>query len=327
MIAESSGAKLAACLLATALIVGGLHLRQPHVATEISGGGAVQAKLGSTFEDMTAGVLSAVQTTTQTRALPPTDAAPHPEVLQVPRLKSTEAPSRQPPIQQVSPTAPRTVTAAAPNLSSLKPTAPIMSERSLTSSASPILRPTQATPQPDAAPQTITAKVSTTTAPPLSARPKRRDPDKAQAAADARPKPQSTRKQAATTKPKAQRGNAKRNNTQGAANGTQQPARAKSQGTARKAAVQSGNAAASNYPGLVMRRIARVPKPRVNARGTTVVAFSISRGGGLGALSVVRSSGSAALDKAALRVIRKASPFPKPPQGAKRSFSIRIKGR
>ncbi|WP_289086128.1 hypothetical protein [uncultured Sulfitobacter sp.] len=35
---------------------------------------------------------------------------------------------------------------------------------------------------------------------------------------------------------------------------------------------------------------------------------------------------SAALDRAAVSVIRKAAPFPRPPAGARRQYSIKIKG-
>jgi periplasmic protein TonB len=58
-----------------------------------------------------------------------------------------------------------------------------------------------------------------------------------------------------------------------------------------------------------------------------VIAFTISASGGLGGVSVARSSGSAALDQAALTLIRKAAPFPKPPAGARRQYTIKIKGR
>ena len=88
-----------------------------------------------------------------------------------------------------------------------------------------------------------------------------------------------------------------------------------------------GNAAASNYPGKVMRHIARVLRPRANSRGAAVVRFSISSNGGLSALRLARSSGSSRLDRAAMTVLRRAAPFPRPPRGAKRSFTIRIEGR
>jgi protein TonB len=58
-----------------------------------------------------------------------------------------------------------------------------------------------------------------------------------------------------------------------------------------------------------------------------VVAFSVSASGGLAGVSIARSSGSAALDAAALRMVQRAAPFPPPPKGAQRSFSISIKGR
>ncbi|MCE8006149.1 TonB family protein [Aestuariivita sp.] len=121
------------------------------------------------------------------------------------------------------------------------------------------------------------------------------------------------------------RGNSTQNAHAGSATGSRQATAAR-QATASGQAQDSGNAAASNYPGQVMRKIARVPKPRVDARGTAIIRFSISGSGGLSGASVAQSSGSAALDQAALRVIRRAAPFPPPPTGARRSFSIRIEG-
>lgn len=94
-----------------------------------------------------------------------------------------------------------------------------------------------------------------------------------------------------------------------------------------RAGTNAGTAAASTYPGLVMRRIARAGRPEGRARGAAVVAFSISPGGALSAISIARSSGTAAFDRAALAVVRNAAPFPRPPAGARRSFSIRIQGR
>jgi protein TonB len=76
-----------------------------------------------------------------------------------------------------------------------------------------------------------------------------------------------------------------------------------------------------------MRRLSQAGRPRVNARGTAVVAFNISGNGGLASVSLARSSGSSALDQAAVQLVRGAGPFPPPPEGAQRSFSIQIKGR
>ncbi|MEM8654320.1 MAG: TonB family protein [Pseudomonadota bacterium] len=124
-----------------------------------------------------------------------------------------------------------------------------------------------------------------------------------------------------------QRGNqAQTNQRAGQANGSADaPAAQRATGNQQSASV--GNAAVSNYPGQVMKRIQRVRRPKVRTRGAATVAFRIASNGGLSAVSVARSSGSAELDRAAMQVIRQAAPFPTPPQGARRSFSIQIKGR
>lgn len=136
--------------------------------------------------------------------------------------------------------------------------------------------------------------------------------------------PQAVRKNPAPQRSQPQ-GNADRAAHAGQTSGSE-TARAASSGSGGKSA-QTGNAAASNYPGQVMRKLSRVALPRVDARGTAMIAFRIADNGGLAALSIARSSGSAALDQAALRVVQRATPFPPPPSGARRSFSIPIKAR
>lgn len=141
---------------------------------------------------------------------------------------------------------------------------------------------------------------------------------------------QELEKRAALTKPqplrKSKSGNAKRNAKAGAKSGTR-TAKAKTQGIGNAAQKRSGNAAASNYPGRVMARISSVGRPRANARGTAVIRFTIGSNGGLSAAGVSQSSGSRRLDSAALNIIHRAAPFPKPPSGARRSYSINIAGR
>ncbi len=90
--------------------------------------------------------------------------------------------------------------------------------------------------------------------------------------------------------------------------------------------LQAQDPDSDNYPGQVMRRISRAGKPRVRTTGTATIAFAIASNGGLASVSVARGSGSAALDRAAVSVIRKAAPFPRPPAGARRQYSIKIKG-
>lgn len=90
---------------------------------------------------------------------------------------------------------------------------------------------------------------------------------------------------------------------------------------------EAGNAAASNYHGEVMQRISRQRKPSVRARGTATVSFQVASSGRLAIVSIAGSSGSDRLDREAMRLIQRAAPFPPPPPGARRNFSIQISGR
>ena len=151
-------------------------------------------------------------------------------------------------------------------------------------------------------------------------RPERRpEPEPEPRRAERAPEPQPQRQAA----PQPQ-GNADRSARAGQATGRAEGTSATS-GQGGQAST-AGNAAASNYPGLVMRKISRVPRPRVGSRGEAVVAFRIAANGGLAGASLARSSGSAALDNAALQVIRRAAPFPPPPRGARSDYTITIKG-
>jgi protein TonB len=58
--------------------------------------------------------------------------------------------------------------------------------------------------------------------------------------------------------------------------------------------------------------------------GTVVVDFSVDRQGRVTRSGIVRSSGSAALDNAALELVRQAQPFPPPPPGEKPNMRIPI---
>lgn len=125
--------------------------------------------------------------------------------------------------------------------------------------------------------------------------------------------------------PRVQQGKAQEDATLGTITGTNQ-SQANEQSTRKVQSAAEGNAAASNYPGLVNRKLSRVPRPRMGSRGTAVVNFSIAANGGLSGVSIVRSSGSARLDQAAVQLVRRAAPFPTPPAGAQRTFTISIKG-
>lgn len=58
------------------------------------------------------------------------------------------------------------------------------------------------------------------------------------------------------------------------------------------------------------------------AQGVVVVAFSIGNSGAASAIRIASSSGHGVLDQAALSAVRRASPFPAPPPGAPRNFTV-----
>lgn len=74
---------------------------------------------------------------------------------------------------------------------------------------------------------------------------------------------------------------------------------------------ETGNASISNYKGLLERKIDRARKRvRVPGKGEVVVVFTVNANGSISNLRIKKSSGKPAVDKAALEIIRKASPFP-----------------
>ena len=93
-------------------------------------------------------------------------------------------------------------------------------------------------------------------------------------------------------------------------------------------AVLSG-AGANNgeeYKGLVFGKLGRSRSSAERARslhlrGHVMVSFTLDDSGGIGDLRVAQSSGTAAVDAAALDMVREAAPFPPPPPGGQRSFS------
>ncbi len=143
----------------------------------------------------------------------------------------------------------------------------------------------------------------------------------------AKPAPKPPKPTPAPAKAKPNPGAAQPAQVRGSAEGQKQASQTETTRSSARAAAQAGNVAVSNYPGQVMRKISRLRRPRVRSRGTATVAFRIAPGGGLASIRIAKSSGSAELDAAALQLVRRAAPFPKPPAGARRSFSIGIKGR
>ncbi|GHC67971.1 cell envelope integrity protein TolA [Limoniibacter endophyticus] len=78
------------------------------------------------------------------------------------------------------------------------------------------------------------------------------------------------------------------------------------------------------YYGRLVSHLRKFKKSAGNARGETMVRFSIDANGRVLSASVGRSSGSPTLDQAALATVRNASPVPAPPEGVSRSFNVPI---
>lgn len=89
----------------------------------------------------------------------------------------------------------------------------------------------------------------------------------------------------------------------------------------------TGSAAASNYPGKVYSKIARTRQKNAGGRGVAHVSFQVTSNGKATGIALSRSSGNARVDRAAVAHVRRASPFPKPPPGAKSRFVIPIEFR
>lgn len=87
-----------------------------------------------------------------------------------------------------------------------------------------------------------------------------------------------------------------------------------------KAAASRGDIA--GYASRVRARVAGRRPAGNGVKGTVIISFSVGGSGGLGAARIVRSSGSGALDAAALQAVRGAAPFPPPPGGRSLSFSV-----
>ena len=308
MISSSRLAKTLAVSAAAALHGAAIWGFATDKSVEIEGSaGSVETNTGSSFAEMAAGMFSAAETQEIIDEVPPEaidDAAPAELIQPVPLEPVTDA---EPPAEALTAS---------------------LAERVQPSEEQPPLEPTREAQLPLV--QTPREKAQEPRAPQLT-KPEMadviepKDDPTPSVTHSLRPRIRSAElekraersKKVAKTKPKKKshpRGNAAQNAAAGTETGkTQNKAVVAGTGASKKKA--TGNAAASNYPGKVMKKISRVPKPRVGKKGTSVVAFTIAPGGGLSAISLARSSGSAILDQAALRVVQRAAPFPPPPAG------------
>lgn len=91
--------------------------------------------------------------------------------------------------------------------------------------------------------------------------------------------------------------------------------RGRSPSTSTGGRVSASRGKVRNYSARVRARIARKRPPGHGVSGTAIVAFAISRSGGVRYARIHRSSGHGVLDRAAISAIRRAAPFPSPPKG------------
>lgn len=178
--------------------------------------------------------------------------------------------------------------------------------------AAPVAPTDELTAAPDVAPEPSPRPVARPMPPP-SAPPK--------TAAKIAPK-------AAVTPPRgaAATGNADRQGAKGSASGTASGTGAKAQG-AEGGAGSAKALSPARYGAAVIKRIRATPQHGAGGRGKALVGFEIGASGTLASVRILRSSGSAALDKAALDHIRRAAPFPPPPAAPARfSFEFIAKG-
>ncbi|CAK7257349.1 periplasmic protein TonB [Shinella sp. WSC3-e] len=117
-----------------------------------------------------------------------------------------------------------------------------------------------------------------------------------------------------------EKGKAKQNATRGEVDGSVDVKSAAVGGQKKGNSSVAGNAAVTNYPGKVRNKINRA-KRRVSGgdRGSVVVSFTVSASGAASGIRVARSSGIAALDRAAVDSVQRAAPFAKIPEAAGKS--------
>lgn len=123
-------------------------------------------------------------------------------------------------------------------------------------------------------------------------------------------------------------GSGAREARRGVETGAAQGSAAVAQGRAGSAAAApAGASSPERYAAAVIRKIRATPQRAAGGRGRAVVGFEIGASGAIATLRIVKSSGSAALDAAALDHIRRAAPFPPPPaQPARYSFEFVARG-
>ncbi len=129
-------------------------------------------------------------------------------------------------------------------------------------------------------------------------------------------------------KPKRKKPESAKRKQQKAANaGKRQAAIRKGGGANGRKKSRAGAATRANYAGRVQSHLARYKRsPGGGHRGRAVVRFTISRSGRVTSVRLSRRSGNSAIDRAAIAMVRRASPFPPIPAGmnGRMSFTVPV---
>ncbi len=85
----------------------------------------------------------------------------------------------------------------------------------------------------------------------------------------------------------------------------------------------------ANYNGLIARHLARHKQYPAAARnnriqGNGTVTFTVNGNGSVTSVAIVRSTGAAILDQELTAMVRRATPFPRPPNGESISFTVPV---
>ncbi|WP_243923772.1 TonB family protein [Novosphingobium beihaiensis] len=83
---------------------------------------------------------------------------------------------------------------------------------------------------------------------------------------------------------------------------------------------------AAGYAAKVRRHLMRYRRQNTVGAGSAFIRFTVLGDGKCRDIGVARTSGSSRFDRAAMQMVRRAVPFPRPPHGASRSFNFEITG-
>lgn len=264
-----------------------------------------------------------------------TAAVSAPEPARAPDAPNDPAPNEQP-ADIASPSAPQPAAAQAELERALsEPERPSTDQQTEPSGHEPAAAPPQAAlldglaPAPaaakPAAPNAVAEERAAETALPQKPHPKLKEPPPP-ASVRARPPEARTEREADRRRPRPQHAVAAPAKLQGAphVSTTSAPAAAAAGGIGR-----GRSDAEANYRGRVAAHLARYRQFPPEARnrgdhGRAVVSFSLDGSGAVTEARLVRGTGVAALDREAVAMVRRASPFPPPPDGRGMSFTAPV---